>query len=99
MNHESHTRLDTFELASATLEGTMIYDQFDEKVGKISHAHGTGPDAKVVVDVGTFLGFGGKSVMIPVSSLDFMRDEDDNIHATTTWTKEQIEALPEHVHG
>ena len=44
------------------------------------------------------LGIGGKSVVIPVSALDVTRDEDGDVHAETTCTKEQIEALPEHAH-
>jgi hypothetical protein len=37
-------------------------------------------------------------VALPVSQLDFMRGEDGDIHATTTLTKDQVEALPEHHH-
>ncbi len=98
MDHANHTRLDTMELNATTLEGCTIYDQMDENVGTISHVHGSGAGAQIIVDVGTFLGMGGKSVVIPVSALDIMRDEDGDIHATTTWSKDQIEALPEHRH-
>jgi hypothetical protein len=31
--------------------------------------------------------------------LDFMRDEHGHVHATTTWTKAQVEALPQHMHS
>jgi hypothetical protein len=30
--------------------------------------------------------------------LNFMRDAEGDVHATTSWTKEQIKALPEHHH-
>ena len=50
------------------------------------------------MDVGGFLGIGAKPVALPVSQLDFMRDEDGEVHATTTLTKDQVKALPEHRH-
>lgn len=98
MDHANHTRLETTNLNSTVLDGCTIYDPMDENVGSISHVHGSGANMQVSVDVGTFLGMGGKTVVIPVSALDVMRDEQGDIHATTTWTKEQIKALPEHTH-
>ncbi len=97
MDHINHKRLDMMEMSDAVLEGATIYDQMDENVGSISHVNGTGPNMQVAVDVGTFLGMGGKTVLIPVSALDIMQDEDGAVHATTNWTKGQIEALPEHM--
>jgi hypothetical protein len=41
---------------------------------------------------------GAKPVSMTTSDLHFMRDEDGNVHATTTWTKDQVKALPEHHH-
>ena len=76
----------------------VIYGPDDEKVGTVSHVHGTGPASEVIVDVGGFLGIGAKPVSLPVSQLNFMRDESGDIHATTTMTKEQAKALPEHHH-
>ena len=98
MDHANHTRLQMSDLTSATLEGCTIYDPMDEDVGSVSHVHGNGANMQVSVDVGTFLGMGGKTVLIPVSALQVMKDEDGDIHATTTMTKDQIEALPEHEH-
>ena len=98
MDHTNHTRLQMTDLNSMTLEGATIYDPMDENVGSVSHVHGNGANMQVSVDVGTFLGMGGKTVLIPVSALDIMKDEDGTVHATSTWTKAQIEALPEHQH-
>ena len=98
MDHANHTRLMMTDLDSTMLQGCTIYDPMDENVGSVSHVHGSGSSMQVSVDVGTFLGMGGKTVLIPISALDVMRDEDGAIHATTTWSKEQIEALPEHEH-
>jgi hypothetical protein len=92
MDHANHVRLTSNELTSDILDGATIYGADDEKVGTVSHLHGS----EVVVDVGGFLGIGAKPVAVPTSQLDFMRDEDGDVHAVTTWTKDQLKAMPEH---
>jgi len=62
----------------------------------VSHIHGAGTNAQVVIDVGGFLGIGAKPAAVPVSELDFMRDEDGEVHALTSWTKDQLKAMLEH---
>lgn len=74
------------------LEGATIYGPGDEKIGSISHLHGS----EVVIDVGGFLGIGAKPVGVSVQELAFMRDEDGDVHAVTTWTKDQLKEMPEH---
>ena len=74
------------------LDDATIYGADDEKVGSVSHLHGN----QVVIDVGGFLGIGAKPVAVPMTQLDFMRDEDGDVHAVTTWTKDQLKAMPEH---
>ncbi|KAF1042566.1 hypothetical protein [Xylophilus sp.] len=96
MDHTNHVRLSTTELTPAILEGATIYGTDDEKVGKLDHLHGMGPTAKAIIDVGGFLGIGAKPVAVNVSDLEWMRDEDGDVHAVTTWTKNQLKELPEH---
>lgn len=98
MDHTHHVRLSAEELTSADLEGANIYGPNDEKVGTVSHMHGTGPSAMAIVDVGGFLGIMAKPVALSLNRLEFMRDEDGDIHATTTLTKDEAKALPEHTH-
>jgi ribosomal 30S subunit maturation factor RimM len=98
MDHSQHTRLASTELIPSVLEGASIYDAEDHKVGTVSHIHGTGAASQVVVDVGGFLGIGAKPVAVPVSDLEFMRDEAGDVHAVTDWTKDALEAMPEHRH-
>ena len=74
------------------LEGATIYGPGDEKIGSVSHLHGS----EVVIDVGGFLGIGAKPVGVSVQELAFMRDEDGDVHAVTTWTKDQLKEMPEH---
>lgn len=98
MDHSMHPRLEATELNAQNLEGAKIYGPDDETIGEVSHLHGKGADAAVVVDVGGFLGIGSKPVALSMASLDFMRDASGTVHATTRMTKEEVEALPEHVH-
>ena len=97
MDHSKHARLSPEELSPSVLEDATIYGPGDEKVGTVSHVHGAGMSAKVIIDVGGFLGIGAKPVAVSVTDLDFMRDEDGDVHAVTTWTKDQLKAMPEHL--
>jgi len=98
MDHSTHIRLSPAELTEDMLSGTSIYGPGDETVGKVSHLHGSGPTASAVVDVGGFLGMGARPVALPLNLLDFMRDDDGTVHATTALTKEEAKELPEHHH-
>ncbi|MGZ2384262.1 PRC-barrel domain containing protein (plasmid) [Rhizobium leguminosarum] len=96
MDHSKHVRLATDELTAAVLEGATVYGADDDKVGSVDHVHGSGRSANVVIDVGGFLGIGAKPVSVPISDLDFMRDEDGDVHAVTSWTKDRLKEMPEH---
>ncbi|SEI20655.1 PRC-barrel domain-containing protein [Rhizobium tibeticum] len=76
MDHTNHVRLTASELTPAVLEGATIYGADDQKVGKVDHIHGAGAGGSAVIDVGGFLGIGAKPVAVPISDLEFMRDED-----------------------
>ncbi len=94
MDHSNHVRLSQEELTPQVLEGATIYGPGDEKIGTVSHLHGS----EVVIDVGGFLGIGAKPVAVSATELDFMRDESGDVHAVTTWTKDQLKEMPEHHH-
>ncbi|MGX7877403.1 PRC-barrel domain-containing protein [Mesorhizobium sp. ORM6] len=96
MDHTNHVRLASTELTPDILEDATIYDADDNKVGSVSHVHGSGAASQVVIDVGGFLGIGAKPVAVPASQLDFMRDEDGDVHAVTNWTKDELKKMPEH---
>ena len=99
MDHSNHVRLAQSDLTPEYLEGATIYGADSHKVGTVSHLHGSGPTAQVVIDVGGFLGLGSKPVAVPISDLVFMTDEDGEIHAVTNWTKESLKDMPEHKHS
>lgn len=97
MDHSKHTRLANDELVSDTIVDATVYGPGDEKVGSVSHMHGIGPASEVVIDVGGFLGIGAKPVALSMSMLEFMRDEDGEVHAVTNLTKDELKEMPEHV--
>ncbi|NKL26836.1 PRC-barrel domain containing protein (plasmid) [Rhizobium ruizarguesonis] len=96
MDHTNHVRLTTSELTPAVLEGATIYGADDHKIGKVDHIHGAGAGGSAVIDVGGFLGIGAKPVAVPISDLEFMRDEDGEVHAVTSWTENELKQMPEH---
>lgn len=96
MDHTNHVLLNPNELTLDTLEDATIYGPDDEKIGSVSHTLGSGAATQVVIDVGGFLGIGAKPVAVPANELDFMRDEDGDVHAVTSWTKEQLKDMPTH---
>lgn len=98
MDHTHHVRLATTELTPDILEGATVYGADDHKVGKVDHVHGLGAQSTAVIDVGGFLGIGAKPVAVPLSDLEFMRDDDGDVHAVTGWTKDQLKEMPEHHH-
>ncbi len=98
MDHSKHIPLRPEELTGSNLEGANVYGPDDHDIGNVSHFHGTGATAQVVVDVGGFLGIGAKPVAIKLMNLTFMRDENGKVHATTIMTKEELKELPEHHH-
>lgn len=98
MDHAQHPRLLPEDMTDAVLTGITIYGPGDDTVGTVSHVHGSGSTAQVVIDVGGFLGIGSKPVLVPVSDLDLMRDHDGVVHGVTRWSRDDLKALPEHRH-
>ncbi len=98
MDHTNHVRLTARELTPSVLQGATVYGADDHKVGKADHVHGAGTASTAIIDVGGFLGIGAKPVAVPLAALDFMRDESGDVHALTTWTKDQLKEMPEHRH-
>ncbi|MHA6690579.1 PRC-barrel domain containing protein [Devosia sp. A449] len=96
MDHSKHTRLSAMELTPAALEGATIYGANDDRVGKVSLIHGTGPGSQAIIEIGGFLGIGTKPVAVAASELEFMRDERGAVHGVTRWTKDELKMMPRH---
>src|SRR5262245_43393413 len=97
MDHTNDIRLSSDQLNSANLSGAPIYGRDDDEISTVDHVHGAGDEARVVFDVGGFLGIGSRRVSLYASQLDFMRDRDGIVHGVTQMTEDQLKALPEHV--
>lgn len=97
MDHSHHQRLTADEQTDQNLIGAAIYGPDDYRIGTISHLHRMGVTPQAVIDVGGFLGIGSKPVLVPLSELDLMRDQHGKIHGVTTWSVEELSALPRHV--
>ena len=96
MDHSNHTPLTANEFTEEVLKDATIYGPEDAKIATVAHVHGYGESAKVAMDVGGFLGIGSKRIAVSANELRFMRDKDGDVHAVTTWTKDQLKAMPEH---
>jgi len=96
MDHTNHVRLTASELDESMLQGATIYGRDDSEISSVAHVHGAGENAVVVFDVGGFLGIGSRRVALMAGQLDFMRDDDGNVHGVTQMTEDQLKALPEH---
>jgi hypothetical protein len=96
MDRTAHTTLRPDELVGDELQGVNVYGPGEAHIGDVAHFHGVGDMAQVIVDVGGFLGIGAKRVAIPITSLNFTRDVDNSVHATTSMTKDELKSLPEH---
>ena len=84
------------ELTEKNLIEAVIYDSDGEAIGRVSHMHGSGANTQVVIDVGGFLGIGARPIALSTNELNWKRDEDGDVYAMTSWTKDEIKALPEH---
>ena len=97
MAHADYKSLTPSELTPNKLEGATIYGPGEEKIGTVSRIRGVGSDIRVIIDVGGFLGIYAKPVAVLASQLDFVHHEDGDVHAVTSWTKDELRGMPEYV--
>ena len=83
---------DQGQLRAAEIIGSTVYDEQNQDIGNVKDVllDRGGKVQSVVVDVGAFLGMGGKYVT--VSFNDF---KTDNNRLTVNQTKDQLKAAPE----
>lgn len=96
MDHSAHTAMEAHELTPDNLKGATIYGAGDQRVGQVSHLHGSGAACQVIVEVGGFLGIGSKPVVVGLGQIEFMRGPRGEVHAVTSWTRSELEAMPMH---
>src|SRR5438477_8192513 len=78
------------QIRGSKMIGSTVYDVQNRNIGKVRDLvlDKDGKVATVVVDVGTFLGMGGKSVGVKLSDL-----KTDNNRITLDRTKEQLQQM------
>lgn len=78
------------QIRASKMIGSSVYDVQNRNIGKVRDLvlDKDGKIAAVVVDVGTFLGMGGKSVAVKLSDL-----KTDNNRITLDRTKEQLQQM------
>ena len=82
--------IQTDQIRASKMIGSSVYDVQNRHIGKVRDLvlDKDGKIAAVVVDVGTFLGMGGKSVAVKLSDL-----KTDNNRITLDRTKEQLQQM------
>lgn len=82
------TAIHTDEFRASKMLGSTVYDVQNRDIGSVKDLiiNKDGRVAAAVVDVGTFLGMGGKYVAVPLSDL-----KTDNNRLTLDMTKEQLQ--------
>ena len=79
------------ELRSSKLIGSTVYDVQNEKIGSVQDIvlNKDGRVTAIVVDVGTFLGMGGKDVAVSLNDLKMNNDR-----LTLDRSKDQLKSAP-----
>jgi sporulation protein YlmC with PRC-barrel domain len=81
------------EMRASKIIGSAVYDVQNRKIGSVQDLvlDKSGKIDTVVVDVGSFLGMGGKNVAVPLSDI-----KTDNNRLTLDRTKEQLQQMAEY---
>jgi sporulation protein YlmC with PRC-barrel domain len=82
------TTIQSDQFRASKMLGSTVYDVQNRDIGSVKDLiiNDNGRVAAAVVDVGTFLGMGGKYVAVPLSAL-----KTDNNRLTLDMTKEQLQ--------
>src|SRR5712672_2315130 len=89
------TQLQPGQLRATQMDGSTVYDSQNQKVGDIKDIilDKDGKVAAVVLDVGAFLGIGGKYVAVSMNDLKITQDNNSNKpRFTVDMTKDQLKA-------
>ncbi|HEY4469910.1 MAG TPA: PRC-barrel domain-containing protein [Stellaceae bacterium] len=93
--HVTATQLQPGQIRATQMEGSTVYDTQNQKVGDVKDIilDRDGKVAAVVLDVGAFLGIGGKNVAISMNDLKITQDNNSNKpRFTVDMTKDQLKA-------
>jgi sporulation protein YlmC with PRC-barrel domain len=89
------THLQPNEIRASEMNGATVYDTQNQKVGDVKDIilDRSGKVDAVVLDVGAFLGMGGKYVAVSMNDIKITNDNNSNKHRfTVDMTKDQLKA-------
>lgn len=92
--HVTATQLQPGQIRATQMDGSTVYDAQNQKVGDVKDIilDRDGKVAAVVLDVGAFLGIGGKNVAISMSDLKITQDDNNKPRFTVDMTKDQLKS-------
>jgi len=92
--HVTATQLQPGQIRATQMDGSTVYDAQNKKVGDVKDIilDRDGKVAAVVLDVGAFLGIGGKNVAIGMSDLKITQDDNNKPRFTVDMTKDQLKS-------
>jgi len=88
------TQLQPGQIRTTQMDGATVYDTQNQKVGDVKDIilDRDGKVAAVVLDVGAFLGIGGKYVAVGMNDLKVAQDNNNKPRFTVDMTKDQLKA-------
>ena len=89
------TQLQSGQMRASQLDGATVYDTQNQKIGDVKDIiiDRDGKVAAVVLDVGAFLGIGGKYVAVGMNDLKIAQDNNSSHpRVTVDMTKDQLKA-------
>src|SRR5947209_7334066 len=93
--HVTATQLQPGQIRATQMDGATVYDTQNQKVGDVKDIilDRDGKVAAVILDVGAFLGMGGKYVAVAMNDLKVTEEKNSNKHRfTVDMTKDQLKA-------
>lgn len=91
----SATHVQPGQIRATEMDGSTVYDTQNQKVGDVKDIilDRDGKVAAVILDVGAFLGMGGKYVAVAMNDLKVTEEKNSNKHRfTVDMTKDQLKA-------
>ncbi len=88
-------------LTADQLTGQTVYSPTEENISSVSDLvlDANGQVAAITLDVGGFLGFGARTVLVPFERVHIFRSGQDNYRVYIDMTREELEAQPEYTPG
>jgi len=83
-------------MMASNLIGSTVYNAANENVGDVNDVvlSKDGKVQAVIIGVGGFLGLGEKDVAVPMSMIQFVKDENNNMKYTISASRQDLEQAP-----